>query len=216
MSQPRCIWEGTIRIRVHAGPAVLKPRDLLESDGLVICGSQGYWTVTSLEHLPFGEGFSSAEELKDTVLCFLWGGTRTLPQCHTLFLRASLLSLHPSSPQLTTVWTCPWELRERDTERLLCPGSPQGPACSVSLLLLLGNFLFAVFPYFACFLFKTYFTQKPQHHIFLFLYSVHLTCHCLLFLSYPRGATHCIPEGWNMVNARHSTNRGWLSKMREC
>ena len=151
MSQPRCIWEGTIRIRVHAGPAVLKPRDLLESHGLVICDSQGYWTVTfSPEHLPFGEGFSSAEELKDTVMCFLWGGTRTLPQCHTLFLRAPLLSLHPSSPQLTTVWTCPWELREQDTERLLCPGSPQGPACSVSLLLLLGNFLFAVFPYFVC------------------------------------------------------------------
>lgn len=50
------------------------------------------------------------------------------------------------------------------------------------LLLLLGNFLFAVFPYFACFLFKPYFTQKPQHPVFLFLSSVHLTRHCLLYL----------------------------------
>lgn len=130
MSQPRCIWEGTIRNRVHAGPAVLKSRGLLASEGLVICGSQGYWTVTfSPEHLPFGGGFSSVEEL-DTVLCFPWGGTRTLPQGYTLFLRAPPLSLHPSSPQLATVWAFPLELREWDTERLLCPGAPQGPACS--------------------------------------------------------------------------------------
>ena len=51
-------------------------------------------------HLPFILGFSSAEELKDTVLCIPWGRTRTLPQGCTL---ASWLLL----PCLSTL-CLPW------------------------------------------------------------------------------------------------------------
>ena len=58
-------------------------------------------------------GFSSAEELKDIVMCVPWGGTRTLPQGCTivswLFLPCFCM---PSLPWLATVWTCPLELRE--------------------------------------------------------------------------------------------------------
>ena len=77
-------------------------------------------------------GFSFYKELKDIVMCIPWGGTRTLLQgCSAvswLFLPCLCI---PSLPWLATVWTCPLGLREGQggwTERLLCPGSPQGPA----------------------------------------------------------------------------------------
>ena len=84
--------------------------------------SQGYQTMNfSLEwrmlhqvvHLPFVGGFSSAEELKDIIMCIPWGGTRTLPQGCTI-VSWLLLPCHciPSLPWLATVWMCPLELRD--------------------------------------------------------------------------------------------------------
>ena len=84
-------------------------------------------------------GFSSSEELKDTPE----GGTRTLSQGCTVisWLLLSWLCI-PSFPWLATVWTVWMALWNRrkimeagtgsykwetgDTERLWCPGSPQG------------------------------------------------------------------------------------------
>ena len=73
-----------------------------------------------------------------------WGGTCTLPKGCTIVSWLFLSCLHlPSIPWLATVWTCPLELRKGhggcmkpisykqevgDTEQLLCPGAPQGPA----------------------------------------------------------------------------------------
>ena len=83
------------------------------------CGPWGYQIVTSLEwRMPhqvvnvFVGDFGSSEELKDIVMCILWGGTRTLPQGCTIVSNCFSLSPYPSLPWLATVWTYPLELRE--------------------------------------------------------------------------------------------------------
>ena len=85
-----------------------------------------------------------AEQLKDTVMYIPWRRTKTLPQGCTIvsWLLLPCLCI-PSLPWLATVWACPLEFREGheswikpisckqgtgDTERLLCPGAPEGPA----------------------------------------------------------------------------------------
>ena len=105
--------------------------------GLCACGQH----TVNFSHLV---GVSvSAKQLKDIVMCIIWGGTRTLPQrCATVSWLLLLCLPVPSLPWLTTVWTCPLELREGhggwmkpiscnqemgDTERLLCPWDQQGP-----------------------------------------------------------------------------------------
>ena len=86
----------------------------------------------------------SVEELKDTVMCIPWRGTRTLLQGCTVMSWLFLPGLCISSFLWSaTVWTCPLELREGhgrwmkhifykqemgDTARLLYVGAPQGPA----------------------------------------------------------------------------------------
>ena len=89
----------------------------LASGGLLMSFSRLSNCSFSPEHLPFGRGFSSTEELKDIVMCIPWGGTRTLPQGCTIvsWLFLPFLCI-PSLPWLATV------------ERLPCPGAPEGSA----------------------------------------------------------------------------------------
>ena len=99
--------------------------------------------TANFSHLVGGFISVSAKQLKDTVLCIPWGGTRTLTQGCTIvsWLLLPCLCI-PSLPWLEAVWTCPLELREGlgdwmkpmfcsqemgDTERILCPGAPWGP-----------------------------------------------------------------------------------------
>ena len=58
------------------------------------------------QHLPFVWGFSSVEELKDTVLRIPWRGTRILPQCCTIVLTVPPWSRIPPLPRLANIWTC--------------------------------------------------------------------------------------------------------------
>ena len=77
---------------------------------------------------------------KDIVMCIPSGGTRTLPQGCTIVSLA--LSLHPLPSLISNCLNLSFETQGRswrlesipykqemgDTERLLCPGAPQGPA----------------------------------------------------------------------------------------
>ena len=102
---------------------------------------------SSNQHLPFVGAFSSAEELRDVVLCLYiyiyiyiyipWGGTRTLSWGCTIVSWLLLPSLcMPSLSWLATVWTCPLELREGQEaecptdkkwgiQKDFCPGAPR-------------------------------------------------------------------------------------------
>ena len=106
--------------------------------GVCACGQH----VVNFSHLV--EVSVSVKQLKDNVMCIPWGGTRTLPRGCTLVSWLLFPYLHiPPLPQLATVWIFSLELREGhggcmkpiscnqemgDTERLLCPGAPQGPS----------------------------------------------------------------------------------------
>ena len=90
----------------------------------------------------FGWGFSSIEELKDTVLCLLWGRTRMLPEgCSIFFLAAPPLSLDPLPSLISNCLNLPLELRDCrggwslfptnkiwKTQKSFCVGAPQSPA----------------------------------------------------------------------------------------
>ena len=49
-----------------------------------------------MDHLPFGGGFSSSEELKDIVMHIPWGDQEPVPRLYHCFLIAPPLFLHPS------------------------------------------------------------------------------------------------------------------------
>ena len=74
------------------------------------------WVTAQQQALPgkrntssFGWGFSSVEELKDTVLCLLWGRTRMLPEgCSIFFLAAPPLSLHPLPSRISNCLNLPF------------------------------------------------------------------------------------------------------------
>ena len=53
--------------------------------------SGGLLRSFSLEHLPFGGGFSSAEEFKDIVLCTIAGEPGPCPKAVLVFLSCSSL-----------------------------------------------------------------------------------------------------------------------------
>ena len=87
------------------------------------CGQQ----TVNFCHL--GGGVSiSAKQLKDIVIS-LKTDPGLCPQGYAIVFWWLLFCLCiVSLPWLATVWTCPLELRKGVTERLLCPGAPQGPA----------------------------------------------------------------------------------------
>ena len=109
--------------------------DVLQSMGL-----QGWTWLSDWTELVGGS--VSAKQLKGIVVCLPWGRIRTLPQgCTISWLLLPYLCI-PSLPWLATVWTCALKLEEShgawmksiscnpetgDTERILCPGAPQGP-----------------------------------------------------------------------------------------
>ena len=99
----------------------------------------------SILHL--GGGLSSAEELKDIVMCIPWGGTRTLPQGCTIVSWLLLPGLcTPSLPWVAMVSTYPLDLREGQggwmktfltnkkwgTQKGLCNQDDPTESCSVS------------------------------------------------------------------------------------
>ena len=87
----------------------------------------------------------SAKRLKDNCVYPMMGNQDSALRLHYILFLWTVppLSHIPSLPWLATAWTCRLELREGhggwmkpiscnqemvDTERLLCPGAPQGPA----------------------------------------------------------------------------------------
>ena len=84
-------------------------------------------------HLPFvGREHAPLWRAKGYFYMYPLRQTRTLPGACTIVssLLLSCLCI-PSLLWLATVWICPLELREGQggqTEKLLCPGTPQGPA----------------------------------------------------------------------------------------
>ena len=109
------------------------------------------------QHLPFVGGFSSVEEIKDTVRYIPWGGTRMLPQDCTLFSWPFLPGLCiPSLPWLAVVWTCFLELwechggwspfpqnKKRGIQKSLCAQEPHRALLSFTISEIMSSLLFA-------------------------------------------------------------------------
>ena len=84
-------------------------------------GSDGSWdyhsrpknTSSRRWHLSFVGDFSSAEELKDNILCIPWGGTRTQPQVYIIFFLTSPLSLHPLPSLISNCLNLPFGTQGR-------------------------------------------------------------------------------------------------------
>ena len=127
--------------------------------GLVLVGNIPS-LVFNFFHLEGGS--VSAKRLEDVVVCIPWRATRTLPQGCTMVSLDCCFSLvsHPLPSLINNCLNLPcwnsgkvteaqWSLfpvikEMGDTERLLCPGAPQGPApyqsqgtCSCNFLLVL-------------------------------------------------------------------------------
>ena len=103
------------------------------------------------QHLPFVGGFNSVEEFKDNVMhiCYVYSLSRNqdpAPRLHYCLLTAAPWSLHPLPSVISNClnllfgtqersWRLKFILKKQemgDTEKLVCPGAPQGPPCSIS------------------------------------------------------------------------------------